>query len=116
MIVKKNDRKTEVKEKMRDGEGSAKISHMVDAEKEKHTRMLAEVTLNSGCSIGYHQHVNETEYYFITSGTGTVNDDGKESAVKAGDSVVTGNGASHSIKNTGTEPLVFHAVIITYDK
>ena len=116
MIVQKKDRKTEIKEKMRDGAGSVQISYMVDTEKEKHTRMLAEVTLNSGCSIGYHRHDNETEYYFIISGTGIVNDDGKEVPVKAGDSVITGNGASHSIKNSGKEPLVFHAVIITYDK
>ena len=116
MIVRSNERKTEIKEKMRDGDGSVRLSYMVDAEKEKHTRLLAEITLNSGCSIGYHQHVNETEYYFITSGTGVVNDDGKETTVKPGDAVVTGNGASHSIRNTGTAPLVFHAVIITYDK
>ena len=116
MIVRKKDRKTEIKEKMRDGEGSVQISYMVDAEKEKHTRMLGEITLNSGCSIGNHKHDNETEYYFIISGTGTVNDDGKDVTVNPGDAVVTGNGASHSIKNTGSQPLVFHAVIITYDK
>ena len=116
MIVQKNERKTEIKEKMRGGEGSVQISHMVDAEKEKHTRMLGEITLGSGCSIGYHEHVNETEYYFIISGTGSVNDNGKEVTVRAGDAVITGNGASHSIKNTGKDPLVFHAVIITYDK
>ena len=76
--------------------------------------MFAEITLNPGCSIGYHSHDSETEYYFILSGTGTVNDDGKEVQVKHGDSIVTGNGASHSIKNTGSVPLVFIAVIVTY--
>ena len=116
MVVKKSERKTEIKEKMRDGEGSVRIEYLVDAEKERHTRMLAEITLNKGCSIGYHQHVNETEYFFIISGTGSVNDNGKETEVKAGDSIITGNAAYHSIKNTGTDPLVFHAVIITYDK
>ena len=116
MIVAKKDRKIETKEKMRNGEGSVQIAYMVDTEKEKNTRMLAEVTLNKGCSIGYHEHVNETEYYFIISGTGIVNDNGKEVTVKAGDSVITGNGASHSIKNSGSDPLVFHAVIITYGK
>ena len=114
MYIRRNEMKSEIKEKMRDGEGSARLVYLVDTDKEKHTRMLAEVTLNPGCSIGYHQHDNETEYYFILSGTGTVNDNGKEVTVKAGDSVITGNGASHSIKNAGTEPLVFHAVIITY--
>ena len=114
MIVQRKEMKTEVMEKMRDGEGSAKLTYLVDASREKHTRLLAEVTLESGCSIGYHPHNDETEYYFILSGIGTVNDDGKEVTVKAGDSVITGNGASHSIKNSGNEPLVFHAVIITY--
>ena len=116
MVFKRSEMKSESKEKMRDGEGTTRITYLVDTENEKHTRMLGEITLNSGCSIGYHEHVNETEYYFILSGAGTVNDDGSEVQVKAGDSIITGNGASHSIKNTGSEPLVFHAVIITYDK
>ena len=116
MIVHRKDMKTEIKEKMRDGDGSANITYLVNTENEKHTRMLAEVTLLSGSSIGNHNHENETEYYFIISGNGTVNDDGKEVSVSAGDSVITGNGASHSIKNTGTAPLIFVAVIITYDK
>jgi mannose-6-phosphate isomerase-like protein (cupin superfamily) len=108
--------KTEQKEKMRDGEGVVQIRHLVDTANEKHTRMLGEITLAPGCSIGYHQHDNETEYYFIISGSGAVNDNGTEVQVNAGDSVTTGNGASHSIKNTGNSPLIFHAVIITYDK
>jgi len=116
MVVKKSEWKIETKEKMRDGEGTVQIAQMVNTENEKHTRMLAEITINSGCSIGYHQHVNETEYFFIISGTGTVNDNGREVTVKAGDSVITGNSAFHSIKNSGTEPLILHAVIITYDE
>ncbi|MDR0313698.1 MAG: cupin domain-containing protein, partial [Treponema sp.] len=62
------------------------------------------------------QHNNETEYFFIISGSGTVNDNGLEVQINAGDSIITGNGASHSIKNTGDAPLILHAVIITYDK
>ena len=116
MVIYRNEMKKEVKEKMRAGDGTVEITYLLDAEKEKHTRMIAEVTLKKGCSIGYHSHENETEYYLIMSGTGVVNDDGKEVIVKSGDSVITGNGSSHSIKNTGTDPMVFHAVIITYDK
>ena len=114
MVLHRKDMKTDVMEKMRDGEGSTRLTHLVDTSKEKHTRLLAEVILEPGCSIGNHPHINETEYYFIISGTGTVDDDGKEVTVNAGDSVITGNGASHSIKNSGKEPLVFHAVIVTY--
>ena len=114
MVIQRKDMKVEEREKMRDGEGTTRLTYLLDGEKEKNARMFAEITLKPGSSIGYHDHVSETEYYFIISGTGVVNDDGKEVQVAAGDSIITGNGASHSIKNTGSVPLVFHAVIVTY--
>jgi len=106
--------KAEDKERMRDGEGAVHLTYLLDGSTQKNARMFAEVCLNPGCSIGYHRHEAETEYYFIISGSGTVNDDGKEIQVKQGDAIITGNGASHAIKNTGSAPLVFTAVIVTY--
>jgi len=114
MVTHRNEMKTEVREKMRGGAGSAAFVHLVDCEKEKNIRMLAEVTLQPGSSIGKHSHENETEYYIILSGSGTADDNGKETKITAGDTIVTGNGAFHSIANTGSVPLVFHAVIVTY--
>ena len=106
--------KSEVKEKMRGGNGSTELVHLVDCANEKNIRMLAEITLKPGCSIGGHSHDNETEYFLILSGEGTVNDNGTEKPVKAGEAVVTGNGASHGLRNNGSVPLVLHAVIVTY--
>ena len=114
MVIHRSEMRVEDKERMRDGEGTTRLLHMVDGSTQKNARLFAEVTLNPGCSIGDHRHDTETEYYFILSGTGSVNDDGTEVEVKQGDSIITGNGASHSIKNTGSVPLVFHAVIVTY--
>jgi mannose-6-phosphate isomerase-like protein (cupin superfamily) len=114
MLIKRNEMKTEVKDKMRGGEGHVDFVHLVDCANEKNIRMLAELTLKPGCSIGNHSHDNETEYFIILSGEGVVNDNGTEKPVKAGDVVITGNGASHSLRNTGTVPLVVHAVIVTY--
>jgi mannose-6-phosphate isomerase-like protein (cupin superfamily) len=114
MHKKRNEMKTEIKEKMRGGEGKTELVHLVDCENEKNIRMLAEITLKPGCSIGDHNHENETEYFVILSGEGVVNDNGTEKPVKAGDVVVTGNGASHSIRNKGAVPLVLHAIIVTY--
>jgi mannose-6-phosphate isomerase-like protein (cupin superfamily) len=102
------------REKMSGGEGIVTFTHLVDCEKEKNVRMLAEITLQPGDTIGYHRHDSETEYYFILSGSGLANDDGTETQVNAGDAVITGNGASHGIANTGNVPLVLHAVIVTY--
>jgi mannose-6-phosphate isomerase-like protein (cupin superfamily) len=114
MVIHRNEMITEDKEKLRNGEGNTHLTYLLDGSTQKNARMFAEITLDQGCSIGYHRHDSETEYYFILSGTGIVNDDGKEVDVKQGDSIITGNGSSHSIKNTGSVPLVFHAVIITH--
>ena len=114
MVIHRNEMKVEDKERMRDGDGTTHFTYLLDGSTQKNARMFAEITLKPGCSIGYHRHDSETEYYFVLSGTGTVNDDGKEVQVKQGDSIITGNGASHSIRNTGSVPLVFHAVIVTY--
>ena len=114
MVIRRNEMKTEVREKMRGGEGSASFVHFVNCEKEKNIRMLAEVTLQPGSSVGKHSHENETEYYIILSGSGTADDNGKETQINAGDTIITGNGAFHSIANTGSVPLVFHAIIVTY--
>ena len=114
MIIRRNEMKIEDKECLRDGVGKVRLTYLTDNSAQKNVRLLAEVTLEPGSSIGFHRHDSETEYYFILSGTGSVNDDGNEVNVKQGDSVITGNGASHSIKNTGSDALVFHAVIVTY--
>jgi len=114
MVIHRNEMKTEEKERMRDGEGSTHLVYLLDGNTQKNARMFAEITLKPGCSIGYHQHNSETEYYFILSGSGIVNDDGIEVQIKQGDSIITGNGASHSIHNNGSVPLIFHAVIITH--
>ncbi|MDR1898549.1 MAG: cupin domain-containing protein [Treponema sp.] len=114
MVINRSGMKTEKKEKMRGGEGAVSLVHLVDCEGEKNIRMLAELTLPPGASIGSHRHEGETEYFLVLSGGGLVNDNGTEKAVQAGDTIVTGNGAFHSVKNTGNDPLVMHAVIVTH--
>lgn len=114
MIYHRNEMRIEQKEKMRGGEGIATLTHFVDGSALQHARLMAELTLPPGASIGYHQHEGETEYFIFLSGSGLANDNGVEVPVKSGDVMVTGNGASHSIANTGQVPLVFHAIIITH--
>ena len=114
MVIHRSEMITENKENMRDGEGTVNLIHLLDDSNQKNARLFAEMTLNPNCSIGYHRHDLETEYFFILSGTGIVNDNGKEIEVKQGDTIITGNGESHSIKNTGSVPLKLHAIIITY--
>lgn len=115
MIKKADDMVTEIREKMRGGTGSVKLLHILNKEEIKgKVRLFAKIVLEPGCSIGTHEHVDEEEAYYILRGTGTVCDDGTNRTVQAGDVVLTGNGASHSIENTGNEPLEFLAVIMLY--
>ena len=114
MTIQRSAMKTEKKEKMRGGEGITTFTYFVPNDTETNARMLAELSLEPGASIGSHQHDKETEYYIFISGTGIVNDNGTEHPVKPGDVMVTGKGASHSVKNTGSVPLVFNAIIVTH--
>jgi mannose-6-phosphate isomerase-like protein (cupin superfamily) len=114
MIVQRAAMQTEIKEHMRGGEGSVHFTYYVPNGTEKNARMLAELSLEPGSSIGYHQHDNETEYFIFTAGTGVVVDNGEERPVKAGDVMITGNGGAHSVQNTGSVPLVFSAVIVAH--
>ena len=73
------------------------------------------VTLQPGSSVGYHQHTEDDEIYYILSGVGSVNEgDGKRVKVFPGDAILTGNNGFHDMKNEGDEPLVFLATVISY--
>ena len=92
--------KVERKENMCGGEGHVLIKHI-----------LGEKELN-GCSLGYHEHHNESETYYILRGEGDYNDNGTVRPVKAGDVTFTPDGKGHGLKNTGDTDLVFMALII----
>ena len=113
MIIKRSEMKNETRNAMRGGPGKVDITHLADPMSIKNGRLMAELTLEPGAGIGLHRHDNETEYYIITEGSGLVTEDEGEKDVAEGDIVVTGNGESHSIKNTGNKLLKFIAVIIT---
>jgi mannose-6-phosphate isomerase-like protein (cupin superfamily) len=114
MVFHQNELVVEQREKLRDGEGTATFTHFVagKGETQKNTRLLAEIALPPGASIGKHAHTGETEFYIITEGAGVVDDNGKEVSIRKGDVMATGGGAFHSIVNNGQVPLKFHAVIV----
>ena len=105
--------RTEVVEKMCGGEGHVIIEHIL-GEKELNgkCRLYAKVTIEPGCSLGYHEHHNESEIYFILSGQGDYDDNGTVRPVKAGDVTFTPDAHGHGMTNTGDTDLVFMALII----
>jgi mannose-6-phosphate isomerase-like protein (cupin superfamily) len=65
-----------------------------------------------GSGIGYHLQ-KEDEIYYVLSGRGMMNVDGKEFAIGAGDAVLTRPGSSHALKQVGNEDLV---ILINYEQ
>ena len=68
--------------------------------------------LHPGAAIGYHPQ-KEDEVYYILSGTGIMQMNGKEFPVQAGDAILTLPGSSHGLKQTGKDDL---ALMISYEK
>ncbi len=112
MIVKKDQLLTEQRDEMRGGTGTVTVTHIEEGAKLSHGRLFASLTLPPGASVGPHVHEGETEYYYILKGSAEVVESDGVKLVSAGDVVVTGNGASHSISNVGSEPLEFIALIL----
>lgn len=98
---------------MREGLGTVLQTVIVPKDKMIHARLFNRLTIKQNCSIGYHDHNEEVEYYYILSGEGVVTEPDGEKTVKAGDLVITGWGAGHSIINNNKEDLVLIAVIST---
>jgi len=112
MLTNKQASQVEIREKMRGGEGHAEICPLVQSGAlPAKMRLMSEITLKSGCSIGFHQHMGETEVFYFTAGQGQADDDGVLVDVKQGDVLVTQN-AGHAVSNNGNEDLVFTAVIV----
>jgi mannose-6-phosphate isomerase-like protein (cupin superfamily) len=68
--------------------------------------------LHPGAAIGYHPQ-KEDEVYYILSGEGVMQMNGKEFSVKPGDAILTRPGSSHGLKQTGKDDLT---LIIVYEK
>jgi len=95
------------------GKGILKLTKMSDYyDKPEKLRNFMLADLEPGASVGYHVHHGESESYYILSGEGIYNEDGKEMPVSVGDVTFTPDGHGHGIENTGSKPLKFIALII----
>lgn len=75
-------------------------------------RTFSHVTLKAGEEVEFHIHQGEFESYYILSGSGVYNDNGKEVEALPGMITFTPSGEGHGIKNTGNVPLEFMALIV----
>ena len=79
-------------------------------------KLFAQVTLKPGCSIGNHKHEGNSETYYILSGQAAYSDNGHFVSISKGATTFCPDGESHSIENTGTDDLVFIALIVNTPK
>jgi mannose-6-phosphate isomerase-like protein (cupin superfamily) len=76
------------------------------------SRLFSLMCLDKGCSMGRHEHINETEVYYVVEGEGIINDNGTIRPFRKGDCSVCPSGAFHSVSNENDETLKIVAVII----
>lgn len=96
------------------GVGEITVRELLEGPEELYEkgRVFAHTTVYPGAGIGYHVHKNESETYYILSGTAKLNDNGKEVILNAGDVAFTGDGEGHSIEAVGDEPVEMIALIL----
>jgi mannose-6-phosphate isomerase-like protein (cupin superfamily) len=115
MVAYGTSMKGEVKMALRGGPGSLTMTDLTaGAGTCKNCRLLSRIDIPPGAGIGRHDHQTETEYFIMLEGAAEVEDGDKKVTVGPGDVVITGDGAAHSITNTGTKPVKMIAVIVTY--
>ena len=116
MIKRKEDYKRVIREKMRGGTGRVTIETLWDPETElkANNRLFAKLIIEPGSSIGFHAHENEEEVFVILKGSAEADDNGMAVILNPGDTILTGDGAGHSIKALGNETLEVLAVISCY--
>jgi mannose-6-phosphate isomerase-like protein (cupin superfamily) len=103
----------EKKENMRGGEGTVTLQHWIeDGDKCPNLRLAANIVIPKGASIGAHPHNHEAEIFHIVSGTAEYDDNGKIVTAGKGDVLICNDGEEHSIRNAGSDDLVFNAIII----
>ncbi len=115
MIFYGKDRFENVRQKAQGGEGEIRGRHPFkpeDRPPQTRFKMIGEMTLPVGASIGFHIHEKDEEIYIITRGRGLYTDNDKTThSVVPGDLTLTRQGEGHGLANVGDEPLVFSAVI-----
>ena len=96
------------------GSGRFVVEHLLRPEElGNHGRLFARGTLAPGHSVGYHVHEGDMELCWFLSGRGEVVEaDGCPVPVGPGDCNFVPAGSGHAIRNTGTEDLVYLAVVL----
>ncbi len=115
MIRRPAEMKMESRPNMRGGTGTVAIRHYFSKEEFRApVRLCAKLIIPPGASIGMHSHDNEDEVYIVTRGSGLLDDGKTPTRIAVGDSILTGGGGAHAVRNDTSEELEIIALIATY--
>lgn len=115
MIFKVENMKQERREAFAGGLGGGDCLHAIapgGRVPDSRFHQASRVELDPGSIVGEHVHPGNEEIYWILSGSGVFRDDGIETPANPGDMLLTLKGHRHGLRNTGSERLVFLAVVV----
>ncbi len=112
MLIRAEERKYELAEHMRGGEGSIIKNLYVPAQMPPRTKLMSEMRIEPGCSIGAHVHEGEYEIFFFREGELVLNDNGTERVVHPGDLSICYPGETHGLANRTDKSALVCAVIV----
>lgn len=117
MVFIRHEESPIIKEAVQGGKGKVEVYPILKNDEEMYSkgRVYSKFVLPKGSEVGVHTHTGDFESYYILSGKGKyfINDQWVD--VCPGDSLYTGEGERHGIKNESDEPLVFIGLIIYTD-
>jgi mannose-6-phosphate isomerase-like protein (cupin superfamily) len=113
MIVKANQYREE-RRVIADGNGEILLRHKFEREQLfGKSRLVAEIIIKPGYSIGMHKHDPDAEIYYMLSGElVSIGADGGEEPFLPGDAMLTGGGDSHSVRNDTGKDAVMLAIVM----
>lgn len=113
MVIKSENCKIEYREKMRDGNGTVRITHFTGKDELLGKgRLFARITLEPGCSIGEHIHEGDSEIFVVERGCPTYFDGDKKVEAAPGDVLICPAETSHSIQNNTGDTVDVIALIV----
>ena len=113
MIRRREEVRVRTVEHAQQGKGSVEFHDWLLPEEAKgHGRVFSKVVLKPGCSIGFHQHLQEFEAYYVLSGEALVRDGEREVLLHPGDMNLCPDGGWHGVENAGETDLVLIALIM----
>lgn len=125
LIRKKEDVKETVIESAHGGQGQIKVRQVLGDlpgsgligfpdDFETPVNFVHIVTLPPNTSIGYHEHPNNEEFYYVISGHGRMHADGNDLDMPEGSIFLIKKGSGHSFHNDSEEVLVAMVMEVEY--